>query len=62
MTMSVVSTLSGRPVSAKRMSLTDQAALDREVRQIKENNNNPNLNSLIPRPLSNSSLNRNNKN
>jgi len=32
MTMSVVSTISGRPVSAKRMTLTDQAALDREVR------------------------------
>jgi hypothetical protein len=38
MAMSVVSTLSGRPLSAKRMTMTDQAALDREYRTLKETN------------------------
>jgi len=56
--MSVVSTLSNRPMSANRMTLTDQAALDREWRSIKETTNqnqNQNIianktNNKVPRP------------
>jgi len=56
--MSVVSTLSNRPMSARRMTLTDQAALDREWRSIKETTNqnqNQNIianktNNKVPRP------------
>lgn len=54
--MSVVSTLSGRPMSARRMTLTDQAALDREYRTIKESNQNINNNKnnpKLPRPNTN---------
>lgn len=42
--MSVVSTLSGRPVSAKRLTMTDQAALEREYRTLRETNQNQNQN------------------
>lgn len=54
--MSVVSTLSNRPMSARRMTLTDQAALDREWRSVKETTNqNQNIipnktNNKVPRP------------
>lgn len=53
--MSVVSTLSGRPVSAKRLTMTDQAALDREYRTLKETNQN-NTNKQCKLPKSNSNV------
>lgn len=55
--MSVVSTLSGRPVSAKRLTMTDQAALEREYRTLRETNQNQNnTNKQCKLPKSNSNF------
>lgn len=61
--MSVVSTLSNRPMSARRMTLTDKAALDREWRSIKETNENQNIianksNNKVPRPTTTTKKNK----
>jgi hypothetical protein len=53
---SIASTLSGRPMSARRLTLTDQAALDREYRTVKETNQSQHVNKInnkVPRPNSN---------